>query len=318
MERIAVVLFNLGGPDSLDAVQPFLENLFNDPDIFKLPFQKFLARFISQKRAPKVQEEYRLIGGKSPLSMYTEKQRCMLEKSLRLEFPEIDVFTAMRYWTPLTAETANKVAQGNYDRVILLPLYPHYSISTTGSSYNEWNRHYKLDPGKVSLIHEYATHPLYIRALNERIEEGLELFLPEERPRVQLVFSAHGTPVSFVKKGDPYSLQIEDTVNAVMAFRHHEHEHHLCFQSKVGPAKWLEPSTESTILKLAENKKNLLLIIPVSFVSDHVETLYELAIEYKHVADSAGIQKYFVMPGLNESKLFIQALTDIVKTKLNY
>ncbi len=311
LKKTAIVLFNLGGPDSLEAVQPFLENLFNDPDIFKLPFQKNLARFISKKRAPKVEEEYKLIGGKSPLGMWTERQRSLLEESLKNSGLNADVFVAMRYWKPLTPETAEKVASGNYDQVILLPLYPHYSVSTTGSSYNEWKRHYKGDIAKTILVEEYCDNPLYINALNERISEGIEKFPASVRNEVELVFSAHGTPVSYLKKGDPYSSHIRRTIDAVMALRKNDLSHHLCFQSKVGPAKWLEPATDTMIEQLAEQGKKQLLIIPVSFVSDHVETLFELDIEYRHVAEQKSIENYIVMPGLNDSPSFIEALKSI-------
>jgi len=318
MSKTAVVLFNLGGPDSLDAVQPFLENLFNDPDIFKLPFQKQLAKFVSTKRAPKIQKEYELIGGKSPIGMWTEKQRKMLEDKLRNDGIECDVFIAMRYWKPLTQETAPKVDNGNYSKVVMLPLYPHYSISTTGSSFNEWKRIYKGDESKSVYVNEYYDHPKYIEAINQRIEESLLKFPEEIRKEVQLVFSAHGTPVSYLKKGDPYSRQIKITIDEVMKLRKNSHEHHLCFQSKVGPAKWLEPATPDKIKELAGMNKKYLLIIPISFVSDHIETLYELGIEYKHVADEAGIKNYVVMTGLNDSKLFIDALYDLAKEKLKY
>lgn len=318
MKNIAVVLFNLGGPDSLEAVQPFLENLFNDPDIFKLPFQKQLARFISKKRAPKVQEEYKLIGGKSPLGEWTEIQRSGLEKLLNEKHSgtAFTVFTAMRYWKPLTQETVALLVQKPFDRIILLPLYPHFSISTTGSSYNEFMRFYQGDSAKITLIRSYETNPAYIEALNERINDGLAKFTPEEQQKVNLVFSAHGTPVSYVKKGDPYSKHIQATVDAVMQLRKNSHEHHLCFQSKVGPAKWLEPATDTMIEELAAKDKKHLLIIPVSFVSDHVETLFELDIEYRHVADACGIEKYIVMPGLNESPRFIAALSNLVSEQL--
>lgn len=318
MKNIAVVLFNLGGPDSLEAVQPFLENLFNDPDIFKLPFQKQLARFISKNRSPKVEKQYALIGGKSPLGKWTEIQRAGLENRLHEAHPSLnfDVLVAMRYWKPLTQETVAQLAKKQYDQIILLPLYPHFSVSTTGSSYNEFMRFYTGDASIVSLIKNYEIDSLYLKALNERIEDGLQKFTPEERPQVQLVFSAHGTPVSYVKKGDPYSSQIKATVESVMMLRNNSHEHHLCFQSKVGPAKWLEPATDTMIEELAMAGKKLLLIIPVSFVSDHVETLFELDIEYRHVAEACGINKYIVMPGLNDSKLFISALAELVIGKL--
>ena len=251
MSKIAVVLLNLGGPDSLDAVQPFLENLFNDPDIFKLPFQKALARYISKKRALKVQREYELIGGKSPINEWTEKQRLMLENKLRKAGNDVDVLVAMRYWKPLTQEVVTKVETGNYEKVIMLPLYPHFSVSTTGSSFNEWKRFYKGDESKVIYINSYQRHPLYLKAINERIDETLLRFPEGVRKDVQLVFSAHGTPVSYVKKGDPYSFHIKDTIDGVMKMRNYSHKHHQCFQSKVGPAKWLEPATDTMIEELA-------------------------------------------------------------------
>lgn len=316
MNKTAVVLLNLGGPDSLETVQPFLENLFNDPDIFKLPFQKTLARYISKKRAPKVQEEYKLIGGKSPIMMWTEKQRSMLEKKLREINPGVDVLIAMRYWHPLTQEVVEHVEKENYSKIIMLPLYPHYSVSTTGSSFNEWKRFYKGDPAKIIYIESYQADPLYIKAINQRIDECLLKFPEEVRDNVQLVFSAHGTPVSYVKKGDPYSFQINETINLVMEERNYSHKHHLCFQSKVGPAKWLEPATDKMIEELSANGKKHLLIIPISFVSDHVETLFELDIEYRHVADKAGIENYIVMTGLNDSEIFVDALEEITKKYL--
>jgi ferrochelatase len=317
MPKVAVVLLNLGGPDSLEAVQPFLENLFNDPDIFKLPFQKSLARFISKKRAPKVEKEYELIGGRSPINKWTERQRSMLENKLRTSGDDVDVLVAMRYWKPLTQEVVTRVETGNYDKVIMLPLYPHFSVSTTGSSFNEWKRFYKGDKSKVVYIDSYQTHPLYLKAINERIDESLLRFPEEVRKDVQLVFSAHGTPVSYVKKGDPYSFQIKESVQGVIKLRNFSHEHHQCFQSKVGPAKWLEPATDKMIGELAEKGKKHLLIIPISFVSDHVETSFELDIEYRHVADKVGIENYIVMNGLNDSELFVDTLFDLVKGRLN-
>jgi protoporphyrin/coproporphyrin ferrochelatase len=310
--KTAVVLLNLGGPDSLDAVQPFLENLFNDPDIFKLPFQRTLARYVSKKRAPKVKAEYQLIGGKSPIGKWTELQRKMLEDKLKSSDKNFDVHIAMRYWHPLTSETASKIEAAGYNQVILLPLYPHFSISTTGSSFNEWKRLYKGDSSKVLYIQKYFDHPLYIKAINERITQSLMRFPPDKRDNVQLVFSAHGTPVSYLRKGDPYSDHIKKTIDLVMKERNFSHKHHLCYQSKVGPAKWLEPATDKMIKDLAAKGFKDLLIIPISFVSDHIETLFELDIEYRHVADENNIENYIVMEGLNDSQIFIDALYDII------
>ncbi|MBM4172346.1 MAG: ferrochelatase [Ignavibacteria bacterium] len=311
--KFAVVLLNLGGPDSLNAIQPFLYNLFSDPDIFKIPFgQEYFAKIISKSRAPKVAEEYKLIGGNSPINKWTEVQRVLLEDELSKTSASINVFTAMRYWKPSIKETAAIIEKKNYDKIILLPLYPHYSITTTGSSFNEWNRHYKDDELKLIYIKNYFTHRKYIDALNKRIDETLLRFPEDVRNNVQLVFSAHGTPISLVKKGDPYSDQISETVREVLIERNYSHQHYLCYQSKVGPMKWLEPSTESMIKELSVKGHKHLLIIPISFVSDHVETLFELDIEYRHIAEEVGIENYFVMTGLNDSPIFIEALKELV------
>jgi ferrochelatase len=218
----------------------------------------------------------------------------------------------MRYWQPLTGETVRKVEQCRYDRILLLPLYPHFSQSTTGSSYNEWLRNFSGDRNTLTLVRSYQAQQTYLEAISQKIDEGLLQFSAENRGKVQLVFSAHGTPVSYLKKGDPYSFQIMETIEGVMKFRHYSHPHHLCFQSKVGPMKWLEPSTDKKIEELAAKGCNHLLIIPISFVSDHVETLFELNIEYRHVADRCKVKEYVIMPGLNDSALFVKALHEIV------
>ncbi len=316
---------NLGGPDSLAAIEPFLRNLFSDPDIFNLPFgQKLFARIIAKRRAPKVSEEYELIGGKSPINEWTELQRSMLEARLRgivsadtTSNDQIDVFTAMRYWNPLTDVVAAKVAAGNYDKVVLLPLYPHYSITTTGSSFNEWKRVYKGDMSKVLYVRNYYNHPLYVKAINERIDECLLKWPEERRQMVNILFSAHGTPVSLVKKGDPYSGEIRNTMETVMKLRSYSHMYHLSFQSKVGPVKWLEPATDDKLMELGSKGVKDVLVVPISFVSDHVETSFELDIEYRHNAEEAKIENYIVMTGLNDSATFVECLAQLVLTKLS-
>ncbi len=312
MSKTAVVILNLGGPDSLDAVQPFLYNLFSDPDIFKIPVgQKFFAKMISKRRAPIIQTEYEMIGGKSPINYWTEYQRKNLEVELRKETENVDVFTGMRYWKPLTKDVAKNFKHKEYDKIVLLPMYPHYSISTTGSSFNEWEKHYKGDPSKLIFVNDYYNHEKYIEAVNNRISETIERLPDKFKENLQLIFSAHGTPVSLVKNGDPYSNQIKNSVEAVMKLRNFDYPHHLCYQSKVGPVKWLEPSTEDTIEKLAKENKKSLLVVPISFVSDHVETSYELDIEYRDVAKKCEIINYIVMKGLNDSHAFIEALKSI-------
>jgi ferrochelatase len=317
MKKFAVVLLNLGGPDSLEAIEPFLKNLFSDPDIFKIPFgQKWFAKIISKKRAPIVAEQYKKIGGKSPINEWTETQRKMLKAALRKDNINADVFTAMRYWKPLTEETVRKVEDGGYEKIILLPLYPHYSVSTTGSSFNEWKRHYKGDESKVIFIERFFNDGKYIDALNERIDKTLMKFGESIRSEVVILFSAHGTPVSMVKKGDPYSREIDETVRLVMKRRNDGREYRLAYQSKVGPAKWLDPSTDKMIETLAAEGRKHLLVVPISFTSDHIETLFELDIEYRRVAENCGVENYIVMEGLNDLPLFIEALKEIVMKEI--
>ena len=313
MHKYAVVLFNLGGPDSLEAVEPFIFNLFSDHDIFKIPFgQKLFAKIMSGLRAPRVREKYKQIGGKSPINKWTEIQRSMLHEELQNVVFNVEVYTAMRYWNPTIEEVIEKIAEIPFDKIALVPLYPHYSITTTGSAFNEWRRIYKGDAGRLIYVYDYFANPKYISALNERIDESILLFPKDVRGDIQIVFSAHGTPESLAKKGDPYPKQIKKTVACVMEARNFSHEFHLCFQSKVGPAKWLKPSTEETIKRLAEKGKKQLLVVPISFVSDHIETLFELDIEYRIIANKGNIENYLVMNGLNDSKIFVAALKELV------
>ncbi|MGB9664297.1 MAG: ferrochelatase [Ignavibacteria bacterium] len=313
-KKFAVVLLNLGGPDSLDAVQPFLQNLFSDPDIFKIPLiQKPLAKFIAKKRAPKVIEEYKLIGRKSPIGYWTEIQRKKLEEKLNKIENNFDVFIAMRYWKPFTKDVAEQISKNHYEKIFLLPLYPQYSISTTGSSVNEWKRHYKNN-SNVILIESYYKNENYLNAVVERINQALEKF--NNKSSVYLLFSAHGIPVSYVKKGDPYQKQIEETVELVVNRGAFTNPYSLAYQSKVGPMKWLEPSTEKEIERLIHSGYKNLLVIPIAFVSDHIETLYELDIEYIKVAEENGVENYIVTFGLNDSNLFIDALKEEIWKRL--
>lgn len=316
-KNFAVVLMNLGGPDSLEAVQPFLQNLFSDPDIFKIPlFQKQLARIIAKKRSPKVIEEYKLIGGKSPINEWTEVQRSNLEKLLNQDEDIFDVYVAMRYWKPFTEEVTKIIESKDYEKIFLLPLYPQYSFSTTKSSFNEWNRNYKGDKNKLVFIENFYKNEKYIEAINERIDESLQKFNNIDTKDIYFLFSAHGVPISYIKKGDPYQKQIEETVQLVMQKRNFSNSYSLAYQSKVGPMKWLEPSTEHEIIRLIQAGKKNLLVIPIAFVSDHIETLYELDIEYRSVAEEAGVLNYVVMKGLNDSQLFVQSLVEEIWKRL--
>lgn len=322
-EQIGVVLLNLGGPDSLEAVEPFLYNLFSDPDIIDFPlsflFRKRLAKLISTKRAPRVQEQYKQIGGKSPLKDHTLRQAALLEKKLNERIPA-RVYAAMRYWHPSTEETLDAIETDGIKRVILLPLYPQYSMATTVSSVKEWEKHLNSRSNgrklETSLIESYYDFPPYIQAFVERISEGLKRFPVERRGNLHLVFSAHGTPMKLVRQGDPYSGHIKKTVEAIMRQGEFKNDHSLCYQSKVGPMKWLTPSTPDTITELAARGVENMLIVPVAFTSDHLETLFELGIEYRHVAKNAGVEQYEVIEGLNDSPAFIDALAQLVLREL--
>lgn len=245
-QPIAVVLLQLGGPDSLDSVEPFLYNLFCDPDIIDPPlaflFRRPLARLISSRRAPTVRGYYRKIGNRSPILKLTMRQVHALERELQGKI-DAQVHVAMRYWHPMTDVVLEKIERERIERAVLLPLYPQYSRATTGSSVNEWNRRSAgRRPFHTDVIEEYCEHPLYIASLIRNIRIALDRVPRRDRSRVYLVFSAHGTPVVLVRKGDPYQQQIVRTYNAVVDEGKFGLPHHLCFQSKVGPQKWLEPS----------------------------------------------------------------------------
>jgi ferrochelatase len=311
-KKIAVILFQLGGPENQAAVEPFLYNLFCDPDIINFPgaflARKTLAKFISTRRSKVVAEHYAEIGGGSPIRRLTEQQGRALEAALR---PHLSVRTmvAMRYWHPLTQEAIEALESKPYDELVLLPLYPHYSLATTGSSLKEWNRLYQPKV-PVHVIDHFFDHPDYLAAIVERINAVLmRLPRPEE---VHLVFSAHGLPVALVKKGDPYPNQIHATVKLVRELGGWSNPHTLCFQSKVGPQKWLQPSLTDTIKEMAQGGIKRVLVIPISFLTEHIETLHEINIEARKEAELLGLSEFHMMPALNDSPLLIRALADLV------
>ena len=320
-EKIGVVLLNLGGPDSLDAVEPFLLNLFSDPDIINFPgsflFRAWLAKLISSKRHPRIQEQYKQIGGKSPLKDFTLGQAKLLEEKLTAKFPA-KVYAAMRYWHPFTEEVLDELEKESIKKVILLPLYPQFSKATTESSVKEWKKHLALRGNtdiEWTLVEHYYDFPPYVDACVERVNQSLEKFPADKRETVDILFSAHGTPMKLVREGDPYSGHICKTVTAVMERGGWQNAHHLCFQSKVGPQKWLTPSTPSTIDELAKKGSKLMLVVPIAFASDHLETLFEVGIEFRHLAKEAGVEKFEVTEGLNYSEKFIDALAQLVFQK---
>jgi ferrochelatase len=315
--RTGVVLFQLGGPDSLEAIEPFLFNLFCDPDIIDFPFarigRKPLAKLISSTRARKVQHHYAAIGGASPIRRFTEQQARALQLRLQQSGMNARCFVAMRYWHPFTTEAIEQVLAALCDEVVLLPLYPQYSSTTTGSSLNEWQRRFQSDLPVYS-VEPFYRHHLYLDALAEKIEETLARF-PDPR-RAELVFSAHSVPMSVIEKGDPYQRQIEETVNLVMQRAGWSNRHRLCYQSKVGASRWLQPSLHKTLRALAAENVREVCIVPISFVSDHVETLGEIDHEAREEAVALGITQFEMTPGLNNSPIFISALADLVETAI--
>jgi protoporphyrin/coproporphyrin ferrochelatase len=311
--RIGVVLFQLGGPDTLEAIEPFLFNLFCDPDIIDFPFarigRKPLAKLISSTRARKVQHHYATIGGGSPIRRFTEQQARALQRKLAESGLDAHCFVAMRYWHPFTAQAIEQLRDARCDEVVLLPLYPHYSSTTTGSSLNEWRRLFQDDLA-VHCIEAFYRHELYLQALVEKIDEALARFSDPERP--EIVFSAHSVPVAVIQKGDPYQRQIEETVELLMQRGGWTNGYRLCYQSKVGASKWLQPSLHTALRELAMKKNREVCIVPISFVSDHVETLGEIDHEARAEAAKLGIKRFEMTSGLNDSPTFIAALADLV------
>ncbi|MEW5799675.1 MAG: ferrochelatase [Bacteroidota bacterium] len=323
-EKIAVVLFQLGGPDTLEAVEPFLYNLFCDPDIIDIPgaflFRSRLARIISTRRAPKVQELYKRIGNRSPILKQTQLQANRLQEMLQRKGLNADIHIAMRYWHPLTEVAVKNIIASKPDRIILLPLYPQYCKATTGSSVNEWNRVTKklhMPNIPTTLIEHYYDHPLYIEALVKRIRCALQRVPKEEYFNVHLIFSAHGTPMKLVRNGDPYSHHIRKTYELVLEQGRFGLPHTLCFQSKVGPQRWLKPSLVETIDRLGREGATHLLVVPIAFVTDHIETLSEINIEARDEALKLGVKYYDMMPALLTEESFIACLADLVEKHID-
>lgn len=317
--RVAVVLFNLGGPDSLEAVQPFLYRLFSDPDIFKFPLgfitQKLFAQLISRRRQKEARKYYAAIGGKSPLLAHTLQQADLLQAALQENSSNTDYVThvCMRYWHPLTSEVVTNLKKDQPGKIVLLPLYPQYSITTTGSSYNEFIRecnkqHYHPE---MHLIHHWHDNDDYQQAVVNSIRKAGKEFSSPDPDKIELLFSAHGLPQKIIDAGDLYAQHINETYEAIINKLGWPHTS-LCYQSRVGPLKWLQPYTNTLIKQKAQAGARQMLVYPIAFVSDHVETLYELGIEYAKIAQQEGITEYRVVPALNNHPLLIQALKNLV------
>lgn len=319
-ERVAIVLFNLGGPDRPEAIAPFLRNLFRDPAILRLPFflRLPLARLIADRRVKPAHEIYARLGGRSPLLDLTQAQARALEAAL----PDIDArcFIAMRYWHPFSGETARAVKAFAPDRVLLLPLYPQFSTTTTGSSLNAW-REASARAGLVAEVTTlccYPDHADYVAAATTELRATWQ----EARDALgatplRLLFSAHGLPEAIVRSGDPYAWQIARTAESILRVWGTDapDDWTICYQSRATPQKWLEPSTEQEIARAARDKVGVV-VMPIAFVSDHSETLVELDIEYRELAKRLRVPGYFRAPAQNDDLGFIAALADLVRRML--
>jgi ferrochelatase len=315
--RTSVVLLNMGGPDSEAAIQPFLHNLFSDPEILSFPLaglvRPFLARAIAARRAPRVLPNYRAIGGKSPLREISEAQAAALQTELGGAAAGIAVHVAMRYWHPFAAEAAGAIRAWNPARLVVLPLYPHYCRATTGSSLRDLEAALAaagLGAVPRTVVGDYPDYAPYVDALAETVREGLERL-----PGATVLYSAHGLPQKIIDRGDPYLDHVQRTV-AALAQRLPDVPWRLAFQSRVGPVKWLEPALGNELAALAGEGVRNLVVVPISFVSDHIETLHELDIEYREAAAGLGITGYVRAAALNTRPAFIAALAQRVRQVL--
>lgn len=317
MERLAVVLFNLGGPDRPEAIEPFLFNLFNDPAIIGLPgvFRWPLAKLISHRRGPVARDIYRHLGGKSPLLEETEAQARALSRKLagRLEdeTDEVQVFIAMRYWHPLSEAVVSRVKAFDPDRIVLLPLYPQFSTTTTGSSIKEWRRAAAAEglDRPTRAVCCYPQEEGYIKSLAGVVRPAIEEI--QQQGSFRVIFSAHGLPEKIIAKGDPYQGQIERTAQAlVKALAIPDLDWAVCYQSRVGRLRWIGPSLDSE-LERAATDRTAVVVVPIAFVSEHSETLVELDIEYRKIAKGLGVPAYIRVPAIGVEDDFISALARI-------
>ena len=319
--KLGVLVFNLGGPESLRDVKPFLYRLFSDPEIIRIrwsPLRKVVAYAIATLRKNKSQGYYKLIGGGSPLRRLTEEQAAALESELRRRGLDAQCFVGMCTWKPLLSEAVQRVEQSSVDRLVIMPLFPQYSFTTTRAGTEALrkllSKSASLKALNTTWISTWAEHPTYIESFSSSIERELAKF--SEPDKVQLLFSAHSIPESYVREGDPYLDQTKASMERIMDRLGRKNPYQLSFQSKIGPVKWLEPATNTVLVEYGKRGVPNVLVVPISFVSEHIETLYELDILYQKVAKDAGIPNFRRVPALNSDPLFIRALADIVQESL--
>jgi len=312
--RTAVLLLNMGGPDSLDAVQPFLRNLFSDPAIINLPapLRRPLAAFMAARRARKVRPRYALIGGKSPISTITFQQAKAVEQALGSAYGP--VLPAFSYWHPFISDAVAEASRSGADKLAALSLYPQYCAATTGTCLEDVSMNLPGTPFEksVRIVDSWATFPPYLDALAATATQALSRIPENLRHDAVIVFSAHGVPESLIDRGDPYLEQTLSTIQGVME-RMGERAHEVAFQSRLGPVKWLGPSLPDKLKELSTKGSPPLVVVPVSFVSDHIETLYELDIQHREIAMELGFTVYERAPALNTRPDFIAALAELVR-----
>ncbi len=323
MGRVGVLLLNLGGPDQLEDVRPFLYNLFSDPEIIRLRFpwlQKPLAWLISSLRARKSQENYRQIGGGSPLRRITEEQAKALQETLQNQGQPVQIYIGMRYWHPFTEEAIARIKRDGVQELVILPLYPQFSISTSGSSFrlleSLWQQDPQLHQIRYTVIPSWYDRPGYVQAMANLLAEELDQFAnPDD---VTIFFSAHGVPLSYVTEaGDPYQREIEACTTLIMQALNRPNPHVLAYQSRVGPVEWLKPYTEDMLAELAAQQVKQVVVVPISFISEHIETLQEIDMEYRELAEEAGIEHFRRVPALNTYPPFIDELGNLVLEALH-
>ena len=319
--KVGVLLFNLGGPETLRDVKPFLYRLFSDPEIIHVkfsPLRKAIAYMIATFRRKTSEGYYSQIGGGSPLRRLTEEQASALANELKRRGRDVETFVGMCTWHPFLFEAVDKIDEANIDSLVILPLFPQYSVTTTGSGFAVLreliDKHPQFKKLDVQWICSWADQPTYIESFVQAIQRELGKFTDPEK--VHLLFSAHSIPESYVRKGDPYLEQTKETVELIMVRLGRRNPYQLSFQSKIGPVKWLEPFTSDVIVELGKQGVDDVLVIPVSFVSEHIETLYELDILFRKVAADAGVENFRRVPALNSDPTFIRALADIVESTL--
>ena len=322
--RIGVLLLNLGGPDSPEAIRPFLSNLFADREIIRLPGgawgQRLLGRLIVRARLRSARRNYAAIGGHSPLLALTLRQAAALERVFRDEFGlDATVAPAMRYWHPFAGEALGDMAARGIRRIVAMTLYPHYSIATTGSSAHELRRVIERDfrgQFDLTIIDRWPALPGYLDALVGRVRAALGAVPDERREGVALLFSAHGLPLNFIARGDPYVDDIKATLHGVLERLDGQRPWRLAYQSRVGPVRWLRPTTKEALRELARAGCRDVLVVPISFVTDHVETLYEIDQELAHLARELGFVTFRRTAALNDDPGFIRALAGLIVERL--